>query len=229
MGPGTKARPGRFNGLWKKLRGIFPEDSGRSFDLLLDKCLVRAGWIPEMMDGTGKILHISDTPTRMYGYMARLLRRVNPSVVVHTGDLADDIKLGLYPGEAERYRAAARRIMDILPAPHRKVVLALGNHDKRELLPPLPSQCVICDNDEAMDITLCGEKFRVSHYFRYVIDKPARYNLFGHSMERPSFSDDGERCFLNGLEMMRLIDPGAGIAVFNYPKGTNDARLARSI
>ncbi|MDR2780392.1 MAG: metallophosphoesterase [Synergistaceae bacterium] len=228
MSLGMKPRPGRTEGLWRKFRDFFSAGSGRSFDLLLDKLLVRAGWVPEMMDGSGRILHISDTPTCMYGYLARLLRRVNPSVVVHTGDLADDIKLEIYPGEAERYRAAARRIMDILLAPRRKIIISLGNHDKRALLPSLPSQCVICDNDDVMDITLYGEKFRVSHYFESILGKPARYNLFGHSMETPSFSDGEERCFFNGLEKMRLIGPkDAGITIFSYPKSANDARLAR--
>ena len=222
-----KPRPGYTEGLWRKSRDFFLASPGRSFDLLLDKWLVRMGWVPEMMDGIGKILHISDTPTCMYGYLARFLRRVNPSVSVHTGDLADDIKLEIYPAEAERYRAAARHLMDILLAPRRKVIISLGNHDKRELLPALPSQCVICDN--VMDITLYGEKFRVSHYFESVLDSPARYNLFGHSMETASFSDDEERCFLNGLEMMRLIDLDTGITIFNYQKAANDARLARRV
>jgi 3',5'-cyclic AMP phosphodiesterase CpdA len=179
-----------------------------------------------MMDGTGKVLHISDTPTCMYGYLARFLRRVNPSVVIHTGDLADDIKLEIYPGEAEKYRAAARRMVDILAAPHRKVILAMGNHDKRELLPALPSQCIICDN--VTDIMLYGQKFRVSHFFESVEGSPARYNLYGHSLEHPSFSEEGEtRCYLNGMESMRLIGPGSDVAAFDYPWGTDSARLTR--
>ena len=161
----------------------------------------------------------------MYGYLARLLRRVNPSVVVHTGDLADDIKLEIYPGEAERYHAAAKRIIDILAAPRRKVILALGNHDKRELLPSLPSRCVICDN--VLDITLCGRRYRVSHYFERILERPARYNLFGHSLEHSSFSDDDERHFFNGMEKMSLISQDGSTTVFNYPKYTNDARLVR--
>ncbi|MDR1137681.1 MAG: metallophosphoesterase [Synergistaceae bacterium] len=225
MSLGMKTRPGRIDRLLKKFADILPERPGLSFDLMIDKLLVRAGWIPQMMDGTDKILHISDTPTCMYGYLTRLLRRVNPSIIVHTGDIADDIKLEIYQGEAERYRAAASRLMDILLAPHRRVVLALGNHDKRELLPSLPSRCVICDN--VMDITLRGEKFKVSHYFESLSGEPARYNLFGHSMEHPSFSDDEERYFFNGLETMRLIDPDGGVARLNYPKGANDARFAR--
>jgi predicted phosphodiesterase len=220
-----KARPNRIEVLWRRFADIVSAKPGRSLDRALDRGLVWIGWIPEMMDGTGKILHVSDTPTPMYGYLARLLRRVNPSIVVHTGDLADDIKLEIYPGEAERYRAAAKRIIDILAAPHRKVILALGNHDKRELLPALPSQCVICDN--VLDITLCGQGFRVSHYFERILENPARYNLFGHSLERSSFSDDEERRFFNGMEKMRLISPDGGTAIFNYPKFTNNARLAR--
>ncbi|MDR1917090.1 MAG: metallophosphoesterase [Synergistaceae bacterium] len=220
-----KVKPSQRESMWKKLKDFIPACRGRSLDRIVDRGLVWIGWIPEMMDGTGKILHISDTPTCMYGYLARLLRRVNPSVVVHTGDLADDIKLEIYPGEAERYRAAARRIVDILAAPHRKVILALGNHDKRDLLPAHSSQFIICDN--VIDLTLCGEEFRISHYIGFILDKPARYNLFGHSLKPASFSDDEDRYYFNGMESMRLIDPYADSAFFDYPRGTNDARLMR--
>jgi predicted phosphodiesterase len=220
-----KARPGLGEALKKRLSGVFPAKRVSSLDRLIDKGLVWIGWIPEMMDGTGKILHISDTPTCMYGYLARLLRRVNPSVVVHTGDLADNIKLEMYPNDAGRYRAAVKRLVDILAAPHRRAILALGNHDKRDLLPPIPSQCIICDN--VMDTTLCGEKFRISHHIGFILEKPARYNLFGHSPEPASFTDEEDRFFLNGIERMRLIDPEEGMTPFNYPSGTNEARLIR--
>ena len=92
----------------------------------VDRALVKAGWLPEMMDGSYKILHLSDTPVTIYGYLARLLRRVSPSVLVHTGDLADDIKIGLYPGERERYRSAVRKLFDIIQAPRRRIILSLG-------------------------------------------------------------------------------------------------------
>jgi 3',5'-cyclic AMP phosphodiesterase CpdA len=219
-----KEKPQSADGLLTRIAGFFSARPGRSFDRALDRWLVWIGWVPEMMDGRGKILHISDTPTSMYGYLARLLRRVNPSVVVHTGDLADDIKLELYPGEAERYRAAAGRLFDILAAPRRKVIIALGNHDKKELLPVIPSQYIICDN--VIDVTIYDQEFRVSHYFEQILDKPAMYNLFGHSPEQPSFSDGEERHFFNGMEMMRLMGQGTA-AGFDYPRGTDEARLTR--
>ncbi|MDR1966137.1 MAG: metallophosphoesterase [Synergistaceae bacterium] len=220
-----KPRLGLGKALWKKLCGVFPAGRDRALYRAVDRGLVWVGWAPEVMDGAGKILHISDTPTCMYGYLARLLRRINPSVIVHTGDLADDIKLEIYPGDAERYRIAARRLVNILEAPRRKVILALGNHDKRDLLPSLSSQCIICDN--VMDITLFGEEFRISHYIGFILDKPARYNLFGHSPEPASFTDEKDRLFLNGIEKMRLIDPEARMIFLNYPSGTDNARLTR--
>ena len=200
----------------------------RTFSGLADDGLVKMGILPPMMDGSGKVLHISDTPAAIYGYLARVLRRVSPAVVVHTGDLADDIKLDNYPAEAARYAAAARRLINILLAPHRTVVFALGNHDRADLLPPLISQCVVCDNDAAVNMTFFGAGFRISHYAERVTDKPERYNLFGHDPGRESFADDSDRFFFNGMELMRIIDPITGeIMTLSYPGETKTARAIR--
>lgn len=223
-----KGRPPSPETLLRKIRRTL--DASEIKDALgnvVDRGLVAAGWQPAELDGSGKVLHISDTPSSIYGYLSRLLKRVNPSVVVHTGDLADDIKLELYPAEREHYRAAIRRLMNILQAPHRRVVLALGNHDERELLPWLSSDCKVCDGAEG--ISLLGASFRVSHYAEDLSEHPAQYNLFGHAATPPSY-DDGEHHFLNGLEWMRLIDPRSGeIQLLRYPRGTDDARLMRKV
>lgn len=198
----------------------------RSLDIAIDKVLVKAGWVPEMMDGRGKVLHMSDTPTAIYPYIARVLRRVNPSVVVHTGDLSDDIKLELYPGEEERYHVAMKRLFDILAAPRRAVYLVLGNHDRRDLLPPTPRQFVICDLD--YEFRLGGQDFHISHYVERTEEHPGRYNLFGHEMITRSHTDDEDRYYLNGVEAMRLIDPVTDeMEHIRYPAKTNDARLMR--
>ena len=200
----------------------------RALSSLADDSLVKIGMLPPVMDGAGKVLHISDTPTTIYGYLARALRRVAPAVVVHTGDLADDIKLAKYPAEAARYAAAARRLVNILLAPHRTVVFALGNHDRADLLPPLTSQCIVCDNDDAINLTFFGARFRISHYAERVTDEPERYNLFGHDPRRESFVDDRERYFFNGMELIRIIDPVTDeIMKLAYPGETKSLRAMR--
>ncbi len=198
----------------------------RSLDRAIERGLVKAGWMPETMDGRGKVLHMSDTPTAIYGYLARVLRRGNPSVVVHTGDLSDDIKLELYPGEEERYHNATRRLVNILAAPRRTVYLVLGNHDRADLLPHLPDQFVVVD--DAADFTMGGATFSVSHYVERTRDHPGRFNLFGHEMITKSYASEDDRYFLNGVEAMRLIDPVADeIEPIRYPRRTDDERLMR--
>ena len=203
-----------------------PERIRRSLLRLLDDGFVKLGVLPAMMDGTGKVLHLSDTPTVMYGHLARVLRRVDPAVVIHTGDLADDIKLEMYPAEAERYAAAVRRLINILLAPHRRVIIAMGNHDRADLLPPLPPQCEICDG--AASVVIFGAGFRISHYAELVTDRPERYNLFGHDPCRDSFVDDDDRYFLNGMDTMRIIDPVTDEMQFlAYPGSARGARSMR--
>lgn len=130
-----KQRPPDSGFFLRKLKKTFNADEFRgTFNAIVDWGLVSVGWQPKEMDGHGKLLHISDTPSGIYGYLSRLLKRVNPSVVVHTGDLADDIKLELYPGEREHYRATVKKLLNILQAPHRKVVLSLGNQDRKSVV-----------------------------------------------------------------------------------------------
>ena len=222
-----KRRPPSPEAFLRKLRRKLDVSGFRgALNAVVDSGLVAIGWLPEEIDGSGKALHISDTPSSIYGYLSRLLKRVNPSVIVHTGDLADDIKLELYPGERERYRATIKRLMNILQAPHRRVILVLGNHDERELLPWLPPDCTVYDGAENM--TFWGTTFRISHYPEGLLEHPAQYNLFGHCMEPSSHDDGNGRHFFNGLEWMRLIDPRNGeIQLLRYPRGTDDARLMR--
>ncbi|MDL2264567.1 metallophosphoesterase [Synergistaceae bacterium OttesenSCG-928-I11] len=222
-----KIRPSGPGALIRKIaENVSLGGAKRSIDRAIDRGLVRAGWMPEIMDGRGKVLHMSDTPTAIYGYLARVLRRVNPSVVVHTGDLSDDIKLELYPGEEERYHNAAKRLVNILAAPRRTVYLVLGNHDRADLLPYLPDQFVLVD--DAADFTIGGVMFSISHYVGRTREHPGRFNLFGHEMVTKSYAEGDDRYFLNGVETMRLIDPVADeIESIGYPRKTNDARLMR--
>jgi predicted phosphodiesterase len=224
----VKQKPSPFGALLTLLsKTISPGKVKRSLSRAVDDGFVKLGIMPEMMDGSGKILHISDTPTMMYGHLARLLRRVNPSIVIHTGDLADDIKLDMYPSEADRYKDAARRLINILLAPHRRVIIALGNHDRADLLPPLPSQCVVCDN--TINMTLYGATFRMSHYIERVTDSPEQYNLFGHDPMSESFVDEEGRYYLNGMDIMRMIDPVTDeIQFLNYPWSARNARNMRA-
>ena len=210
----------------QRVGGIFsPTVMKRKTDRFIDDLLVRSGLVPERVDGRGKILHISDTPTAIYPYLARLLRRVNPSVVVHTGDLADNIKLELYSGEERNYQEAIIKLINIITAPHREVYLFMGNHDNVDLLPRLPLQCRIYE--DAAEFQYRGMFFSASHYFEKVQENEADYKLFGHAWQPKSY-DEGGQYYLNGVESMWLIDPGRReLRALPYPPRTDNCRTMR--
>ena len=51
------------------------------------------------------ILHISDTPTSYYANIERLLKQIRPTLLIHTGDLADEYKVGRIPEHLPGYRS----------------------------------------------------------------------------------------------------------------------------
>lgn len=211
---------------WKRIGDIFsPTEMKRKTDRFIDDLLVRSRLVPERVDGRGMILHMSDTPTAIYPYLARLLRRVNPSVVVHTGDLADNIKLELYAGEEKSYQEAMIKLISIITAPHREVYLFLGNHDKIELLPRLPKQCSIFE--DCADFNYRGALFSASHYYEKIQGQNSDFKLFGHAGQPKSY-DEGARYYLNGVESMWLIDPiKRELRALPYPSRTDKCRTMR--
>ena len=61
-----------------------------------------------------KVMHISDTPSAIYGAVTGMMERLRPDLIVHTGDLADDIKLGENPGYLDQYRRTAGPFLESL-------------------------------------------------------------------------------------------------------------------
>lgn len=62
------------------------------------KLLLNKPYIPaELADTKGPLLlHISDTPQEIYPYIIKFVQMLQPSYIVHTGDLVDNIKLGFF-------------------------------------------------------------------------------------------------------------------------------------
>ena len=174
----------------------------------------------------GALLHISDTPSIMYGHLRRLLRRISPSWIVHTGDLVDDVKLERNPGSLDLYEAKVRKLLDILETSSaEELCLVLGNHDNERILQKYASRSIIVRG--CTDIFPEGRHMRVAHRSEEVLRNPAPINLFGHDTSLTGgFRED--RLFLNGLEFMHLLDlRKKEIFYLDYPFGTDDARLLR--
>ena len=76
-----------------------------------------------------KLLHISDTPRSRFAYTDELIQRVRPDILIHTGDMCDDVKVGRMPVR-EEYLEALDRILEILSRSGAKeTYICPGNND----------------------------------------------------------------------------------------------------
>lgn len=172
------------------------------------------------------LLHISDTPSQFYPELSRILRTLKPTYIIHTGDLVDNVKLGLYPSALNRYGHEIKPLLRMLNACDAKnIVFTMGNHDNLEHL---------LNNRGRIEIVNAvhfgvydGCQIAAAHYATSLADLEADMYLYGHDTSKPSEEVDGH-VFLNGIEHMHLIDLNTKkITKINYPIGTDSLRLNR--
>jgi len=184
---------------------------------------------PHELDKKGpRLLHISDTPSLFFPELARLIKRLNPDYIVHTGDLVDNIKLQLQPGSIRRYEREVLSLLKILDTCDAKeVYITLGNHDSPEYVKKHAGRIVIFDYDAKCQIE--GNNVSMCHYAGGLLSHNADYYLFGHDLITESHIDDGH-IYLNGISNVNLIELSThDVHYFQYPWGVDDARLNKNM
>ncbi len=166
------------------------------------------------------LLHFSDTPSTFYSAMRHLIDYFEPVCIVHTGDLADEVKLELHPGELALYRKKLEA-----PLSEDRVVIITGNHDHEgSVREYFPEGRVI---EGGTRLNLFGLDLNLSHEPERLGTPLARFNLFGHSMPR-EVGTTGDRIFLNGLKAIHVLNVDSGVVLsIPYPKYVDDARFNR--
>jgi hypothetical protein len=194
----------------------------------IDNLAIRAGLNPPPIYGRDMILHISDTPSMMFSYLRRAIRRLRPAWIVHTGDIVDDIKLEQRPGMLDLYRKKAALLLRLFAEENCSVILLAGNHDHLPTLLEMTYDSSVQVWSRPGRFYIGGFSFRAGHTYNDVAYSACEYNLFGHNLEHHTSVDDCGRFFLNGLEEMHLIHMETGdVTPIQYPPGTNNARLDR--
>jgi len=168
------------------------------------------------------LLHISDTPADIYNYIFRIIDILKPQFIIHTGDLADNIKLENYKDKLGYYTKEVAKLIEGLESHEgTEIYYVLGNHDEYETLSKLTKRGTILE--EGL-ITIENCNFFVGHYYKeysYKVD----FNLYGHSFA-PKHYMDKDTIGLNGVLNINIIDLSSRkIYHLDYPIGTNRARL----
>lgn len=173
-----------------------------------------------------KLLHISDTPVSFFSALSRLIIKLKPQYIVHTGDLVDNIKLQLYPRSLGTYRNYVGKLLAVMGASDaEKIIIALGNHDDKEVVRSFCTRCRIIDLCET--VLIGNTSFKISHYPEEIQKDPEAYNLFGHDLSLRSGMWDN-RLYFNGVSGINIIElDSKKHHSLPYPQGINDDRMGK--
>lgn len=152
--------------------------------------------------GDRLLLHVSDTPYEIYGFLRVLIRRLQPAIIVHTGDLVDDMKLEYDVQKTQRYAKRAAELIRVFEeSPAADIYITAGNHDDPDVLQSLLRRSLLLP---AGLHPIANRKVWIDHYGD-VRSARAEWDLFGHERTPPSGpTDQGLR--LNGLTHANVID-----------------------
>ncbi len=169
------------------------------------------------------LLHVSDTPSIFFSELSRIIRLVNPDIIIHTGDLVDNIKLQLYPGAIRHYEREVLSLIKILQySSAREIHISIGNHDASEYIHSKAGRILVHDTPHL--IRPNGYDIAFDHYLHNLESLKANLYLYGHDLsEAPQKT---ESVYLNGISTLNIIDLiDHRIYRYAYPWGIDDARL----
>lgn len=171
-----------------------------------------------------RILHVSDTPSQFYPELGKLIKRLDPDYIIHTGDLVDNIKLELSTVALARYHREVTILKSHLSLPSVKgVYITLGNHDDPKFIHAHFNAFTVIDSYDTIEIS--GLKIACSHYVTQLSHLSADLFLYGHDLDYENRSEK----YLNGLCAIHVIDLNPfQVHRIPYPFGVDDARLRRS-
>ena len=135
--------------------------------------------IPEKLreERATKLLHIGDTHSETYLYYKQMIQMVKPDIIVHTGDTADEVKVGRMPETREEYLEKSQELLDILKGAGCKVYWICGNNDLPEEIAKRAPFIEVVEPDTVMHME--GIDICVTHS-REQITKKADIYLYGH-------------------------------------------------
>ncbi len=195
-------------------------------------CLAKAAAVPPEVLGIGSsLLHVSDTPSLFYPDLGRIAQAVKPRFIVHTGDLADEIKLRSPSPDVKLYASRVQSLFSVLQATSAdRIFLVMGNHDDFSVVKALCASysARFLAFERCLRMELEGLRIAAAHrpedLWKCVSEDPADFGLYGHDTSVLPPDADG-RQDLNGNVKIRVLDlKRRAVHSFDYPRAVHDAR-----
>lgn len=171
-------------------------------------------FVPNILKNSYALVHISDTPSFIYNAIIRMIKKIRPKVIIHTGDIVDDVKLEIRPQLIDVYKKEANKFIDEISKYAELVILVPGNHDDFTKLKLNDNVKIFKEGDVFI---FNGLRLGLSHKYEN-LPHNCDFYLYGH--DKNGLND----CFLNGIKNINVIKDKE-IFKLCYPIGTDNYRL----
>jgi predicted phosphodiesterase len=172
-----------------------------------------------------KIMHISDTPESIYSHIYKMLSYSCPDLIIHTGDLVDNLKLEDAGNELIPLykKKSAEFIKNLEKLTNARIIYIPGNHDDVNIIEENIDRSEIMVEGSIVKIN--GVKIGLAHYPEK-LPANADINLFGHNHQK-DFNSDNK--FLNGiLNINYILLPSKEDYKVKYPWAVDQGRRYKS-
>lgn len=133
---------------------------------------------PEVLHRKEKLLlHIGDITLWDYPYAKRLIKKIRPDVLVHTGDMVDNLKVSRIPEDIPPYKRHAKNLLQFMEENAKEVYIVPGNNDLEDFIHENTKKSVIVQPNTVLDIH--GLSTLLCHRV-LDIDGEAKFYLYGH-------------------------------------------------
>ncbi len=139
------------------------------------------------------LLHIGDTNSADYPYYKILIEIIKPDVIIHTGDLSDELKAGRIDSVRPYWKNAAKDILLTMKKSGARVIVVAGNNDLEDEVKTLAPNVEIVPRNSVLQ--LYGKRVCVCHEV-WKIDPTieADVYLYGHGLTGETRTkEDNER------------------------------------
>lgn len=172
-----------------------------------------------------RVLHIGDTESQSYPFFRALIAKAKPDVIIHTGDMADEVKVGRIPLTRDEYLHKISVMCDMLAnSGAERVIVVPGNNDLGDEIARLLPTAEIYDEDSV--VTVDGLECKLSHSVKH-FTPDRKWSFYGHGFtgddwEYESNTKGGE-CRFNASNGATVCCPSEGsFALIEVPKNEFD-------
>ncbi len=164
-------------------------------------------------DGSAEILlHIGDTNSYDYPFYKALIKKVKPKMLLHTGDMADEVKAGRKPYTKAEYIYKISVMCEMLDkSDAQRVIIVPGNNDLKKEISRLIPRAEIYEANTV--IKLCDEEYRIGHeVWKMTFDRRASFYGHGYTGETWEYDKNkvGAECRFNAQQHSHIYDLKTG-------------------